>query len=911
MDLAGLNIVMDADFSSVFSSFAQANTMAQNFVSNLKNAFNGIPDLGKKLNFTSNGASQAAQELRENARAAREQAAADLDAARAKDIADRAQERANRTSRAAKDEYAQLVAASQSLVRSYYNEAAAQLRVGNATDAQRAALEEMRKAALASQQQLNQIEQGAGRFQRQVGNYAVGTAALSQQLRQITTELPNFFISARIGFQSLSNNLPGIFNELTRLREANVQLAASGQPTVSIFKQFLSAFNPLNIAIGVGVGLLTAYGPELLAVAKGWFAGSQAAQQQAANIKELDEATKKITQTSTENANKEVSNAMLLYKASQDVKLSYEERKYAANELIKIAPTVFKGLNDEAIVAGKAESAYRKLIEAIKDKVALSVNEEQVTILYKQQQAALNYSKALQIAKKAQTDLENANEADVSGAGIEAAKIAKKAQEDIAKLGVTIPVVATGKNILEASENLAKANANLDEKINETATLKGRLDSIFQSAPPKTPITHVVHDINTALDDLISKNAEVDIQLSDSSITAEDAIKQKLNNYKNYVRELTKTSDFKVGIDDSRVISANQQIKSLSETLDNLKNNNSVDDILKTYNDSIQSIGDNQLDGVITEVDAIRQSMNAANVAKKALLKIDTNGDFGSFIAVFTKGIKELNDQLGDAELQEQGRKLNETFDSIDDQLRNNFISAVDASAQKIYALRSEIKKLIEQNKTGSKNQAIEDLKMQLTELEKQGAFQVLMKGIADQVRAGLLDIAVSFAEGIGKIIVGTGSLDDLLMGLVSILADNIISLGKQLITYGITLSGIWKAIEALGSSGPIGAGLAIGAGIAAVAAGVVMKEYMTKKASKKLKLADGALAYGPTSALIGEYATARSNPEVVAPLDKLQTILKNSRGNDNGSHVFIPEMTIKGQDLLVVFKRAEKSFNR
>jgi hypothetical protein len=41
--------------------------------------------------------------------------------------------------------------------------------------------------------------------------------------------------------------------------------------------------------------------------------------------------------------------------------------------------------------------------------------------------------------------------------------------------------------------------------------------------------------------------------------------------------------------------------------------------------------------------------------------------------------------------------------------------------------------------------------------------------------------------------------------------------------------------------------------------------------------LAKGGLAYGLTSAIIGEYAGARDNPEVVAPLNKLQGILERS----------------------------------
>ena len=47
--------------------------------------------------------------------------------------------------------------------------------------------------------------------------------------------------------------------------------------------------------------------------------------------------------------------------------------------------------------------------------------------------------------------------------------------------------------------------------------------------------------------------------------------------------------------------------------------------------------------------------------------------------------------------------------------------------------------------------------------------------------------------------------------------------------------------------------------------------------ASNVQTMASGGIAYGITSAIIGEYAGASSNPEVVAPLSKLQGILENS----------------------------------
>ena len=48
---------------------------------------------------------------------------------------------------------------------------------------------------------------------------------------------------------------------------------------------------------------------------------------------------------------------------------------------------------------------------------------------------------------------------------------------------------------------------------------------------------------------------------------------------------------------------------------------------------------------------------------------------------------------------------------------------------------------------------------------------------------------------------------------------------------------------------------------------------------STPLPMADGGIAFGPTNALIGEYAGAKNNPEVVAPLDKLKSMLANGNG--------------------------------
>ena len=62
-------------------------------------------------------------------------------------------------------------------------------------------------------------------------------------------------------------------------------------------------------------------------------------------------------------------------------------------------------------------------------------------------------------------------------------------------------------------------------------------------------------------------------------------------------------------------------------------------------------------------------------------------------------------------------------------------------------------------------------------------------------------------------------------------------------------------------------------------------------------KFAEGAMAYGPTLGIFGEYAGASNNPEVVAPLDKLKDML----GTDEGGGVEKIEFSIRGDRLVAM----------
>jgi len=72
---------------------------------------------------------------------------------------------------------------------------------------------------------------------------------------------------------------------------------------------------------------------------------------------------------------------------------------------------------------------------------------------------------------------------------------------------------------------------------------------------------------------------------------------------------------------------------------------------------------------------------------------------------------------------------------------------------------------------------------------------------------------------------------------------------------------------------------------------------------------ANGGIVSAPTMGLMGEYPGAKSNPEVIAPLDKLKNMIGNTTGKQQvqvgGS------FEIRGQDLVVALERANSTRNR
>jgi len=167
-----------------------------------------------------------------------------------------------------------------------------------------------------------------------------------------------------------------------------------------------------------------------------------------------------------------------------------------------------------------------------------------------------------------------------------------------------------------------------------------------------------------------------------------------------------------------------------------------------------------------------------------------------------------------------------------------------------------------------------------------------LSEGLTNLVNGVLTDVATGFGEQLGNAFSGAKFQ---VKALLIPLADAIIQFGKMAIQAGITALAIKKALTL--AQAP----LAIAAGIALVAIGTAIKNGIAAP-----KLAEGGLAYGPTMAMVGDNKSARVDPEVIAPLSKLKSMM-----GDMGMGGGVLETRISGNDLIILLNRSQKTLNR
>jgi hypothetical protein len=158
----------------------------------------------------------------------------------------------------------------------------------------------------------------------------------------------------------------------------------------------------------------------------------------------------------------------------------------------------------------------------------------------------------------------------------------------------------------------------------------------------------------------------------------------------------------------------------------------------------------------------------------------------------------------------------------------------------------------------------------------------------------------VGIGEAIGGLVSGTMTMADIMGQAFAGLGGFLMDLGAQFVSAGVAASAFYASLI---SNPP----LAIAAGVALVAAGAAIKGFQSRAQQSPPALAKGGLAFGETMALVGDNPNAGTDPEVIAPLSKLQGMM-----GGGGQHVTVTGR-ISGRDILISNERAaaDRSRNR
>ncbi len=184
-----------------------------------------------------------------------------------------------------------------------------------------------------------------------------------------------------------------------------------------------------------------------------------------------------------------------------------------------------------------------------------------------------------------------------------------------------------------------------------------------------------------------------------------------------------------------------------------------------------------------------------------------------------------------------------------------------------------------------------------------------LAQGVAaesDAINLAFEGLENSLVDGFGGaiegLVSGNASMGQAFGGLLGMLGDVAIQIGKTAIQIGISMKAVKMSFK--------NPATAIAAGIALIAVGSFIKSFGAKFSGGGggvPALANGGIVSAPTLAMVGDNRGAgRGNPEVIAPLNKLEGMIGGSQSVSVGG-----EFRIQGQDLVVALQRANRNRDR
>lgn len=231
-------------------------------------------------------------------------------------------------------------------------------------------------------EQMNAMQQATGKFQLQVGQYSKAVSGLNIATTQVLRELPALAVSPTTFAIAISNNIPILQDYIIKVRESKAALLeqiaaaeAAGEAekaaalkaeaakykNLSVTKLLVKSIFSWQSALVLVLTVLPIVLRNLAKKRKEQSEYNDVLKETIDLTEELSKADLKASQEGAKSATK----AKTLYNITQDQNRSYEERLAVAKEMQRLYPDYLGNIEAEAIVAGKATSAYDSLTDAL------------------------------------------------------------------------------------------------------------------------------------------------------------------------------------------------------------------------------------------------------------------------------------------------------------------------------------------------------------------------------------------------------------------------------------------------------------------------------------------------------------------------------------------------------------------
>ncbi len=351
------------------------------------------------------------------------------------------------------------------------------------------------------------------------------------------------------------------------------------------------------------------------------------------------------------------------------------------------------------------------------------------------------------------------------------------------------------------------------------------------------------------------------------------AVVLALRSYKKAQNEATAASIGKLDI-----VQVNEDLKSSENELAELEAKRSRIS-LGAYKQNKQRLQENI--SLLKERKSVLEQQAAAESQQVAAPKQDEGAGF-DFEALLEKH-KQANQQIveNDKETAQQRKEI-KAVNALE-------IQGIDTAAKE-QQITSDAEFNAIQTETEIANQEAKKVRFMDFMIQQQTAAELMQK-IGGQIDASFGAIGSSITNMFGGAQSATGAF-------VGTLAKDAL----QILGHNLKIAmagGTAAATESAKSFGPASAFMlpALIAGATALISGTFAK------------FADGGIVSGPTMGLVGEYPGARSNPEVIAPLNKLQGMIGGVGGGGNVN--VTGSVRVDGQDLLIAIERANETAGR